>query len=244
MKLRVLILFICLGIFPHSALGKAKSATWVSWYNYFRADQKFSYFREARSFRPNSGEIVLNTDIWERSTSGLDKVEIYSIALDDKKYTPVSFYVKRVTHTKNVTITEGILSGKDIGVRVHSSVTRGLPQTAIIKIDKQMILSGYMAMFLNKKFSMGKMKIAQNYIFNAVLEEGAKGIFDPKAVMAIATDNIIKVMGLTCREYLVNFDKISQRWWIANNGQLCQQHIAKYNIVVKLVPENEARKFP
>lgn len=237
-------LFVSLCVFSATALaGGDKAALWHEWYTFTRGGAPAGYYEELVERKPGTNEVSFTQRIVEAGALGGGNTFVHSVANDDDRTSPVSFYVKKRSRT-TIDIFEGIMSGTEMGVRIHVGADNSVPDTNLWKITPSSILGAFVPYYLAKQWKRGGFKKAKEIKFEALLEEGDENRkFTPAKVKASASETIVKVLKENCREYKLRFNDIPAIWWVTDAGKLCKMTIPSLEVNLTLETRERAKAF-
>ena len=224
---------------PVSCLGsgKAEMPIWREWYTFTRGGIPSGFYVE--NFHRKPGLLVIEQVIFERSATGITETFVHSEANDNASASPASFYVKK-RQLGSVDVYEGIVSGKEIGIRIHVGQENKIPATTLEPLKPGVVFGAFVPYFLSK---MGTNKAQQQAKFESLLEEGDERKFTTAKITAASVATTLKVGKETCSEYRLTFNEIPASWWVTSAGKLCQMLIPSLGSELRISTESEAKKF-
>lgn len=222
---------------------------WQQWYVYSLNSIPKGIYREEFHLDPADGSAVVYHKITERDDTQMKETTVVSTAMNDIKFTPVRFYVKqKYIVTKRLMsryfIFEGVEDSGNVGIRIHDSEVDGDPAQILLPSNGgKYIFGAFLPMFLNKLREANKITIAQNNVFQILLEEGESSKFRFSEVSVKLGDKIVAYDNDHCHVYRVEFDKIPSKWYVSEKGKLCRMEIPKHGVNLKMVSEQKAKSY-
>src|SRR3989344_3234498 len=192
----------------------AQKKLWSQWYVYTAGNQPFGYYKEDLELSTAEKQFNIQQQLWEKNESGgISETFLGAVAKDDKKLSPVAFYVEK-KKSSGGTVIQGRIKNGELQLSVIGLGGKIEPVKQNVFITNNTFLSSYLPMFLMKQKTIGK---AISY--KIILEEGDEGNFLPQNGTATISKTISIIEGNACQQVRIKFKKLDSTWWIDKEGK-------------------------
>ncbi|MCO5143524.1 MAG: hypothetical protein M9962_10585 [Oligoflexia bacterium] len=220
-------------IFTQSIAYAKNEKKWTEWYLYTINGNFQGYFEESLELRTDKNQLAISQN-WVEQSDGIAKTFIGSVA-DNKALKPVAFFSNREGKTSYKI--EGIEKSGTLSMTFHKDSAESKEKKSI-KISDDLVLSNFIPIYLARL--VGQKEEIQ---FKALVEDAQDGNFDMRSATAKINGKTKTIKKENCRQFELNIDGISQEWWIAKNGKLCEVFIPSGNSRLVLSSEKEVKEY-